>query len=1048
MFGNSSPVIVNQQQGGAKPPGQGGLFGNTQPTSGALFGQSAQTDFGTSTQPTTSPFCETAPSNPTFSNPSPFGQPIVQGQQSQLLAPQQQSQFGMQNPPHFTSFFGQAQPFGSTQQNTGPFGGRREKKKQQSQAFGCFGSSGINPPPFGSTQTNSLTPSFGSTLNPPKPSFPSPFGNNQGTDGGMLNSATDSINQGQSTSLSRGISQNPLGGQPIFGSTFGSQQQHQSSILNTAQVFPNNPMGDNKPVGQPSNGFGQPQFNNQQQTQQTGFGNPSTMTFNNQKDTFPKPFSVLTNANNNRVNTITFMPEYQKKALALLRLEDYIAYKTNPNSIQNNVAKANIDQYFQKIGEREKSMLSQFNNQQQTQQVVFGIPSTMSFKNPKSTIPKRFTSLKNIRNYKVKTITFMPFYQNKTLQLLRLEDYTAYKTDPNTIEDNSGKFNLDKYFKKLRKLDEKTRQKFNEVLILPVASQINGGFIGSIHPSDICNPLHFPQFCIPITQNRSVNLIGGGLLPNALPSMHLLSQSATWGFFPNSNSQSTPIISFPSIQIQNPSSFNQTSFFPNNFGVQNHCQLTNNSFLQFPVSKPATENKTWSFFDQSKSTPATTSSLPSGPHFLNTGVDMELGITSSPRNTNQSTEEHFFSSKNQIDVLLNTLKSLQAIMNINDQRLFPRHIVENIGVVSNLLRECYRNGQKDNHIFDCNSLNAQTNISKIPGSLHESLSTENQTLDNLDDELRSIRLESQRQDSKSAISQNRSYGTIEQDIFMNQIHNIEKKLLTTENTMNDGMNNSRDIQQNNFIGEDQNTNFKKVVNQPNFNLNLEIERPNRKVTFTSGKFKPHSMIAKVLKFLVEDKCLLNESDLTNITVFAKGEQVFILTKLEEIGLVDDDVLTIKLEKAVGKNQEAASNSWMPIFTKEGYKCKPSLKEMSQMTEEEISALPHFEISNMSGKIEFDGPIDVRGLNLDKIVYLNDRSVEIYRVCDFENNMPSAGTELNRPCVITFFRLIKVPIKDIGAFVTKIERIAKAINAEVRLIDSNTGEVSIFVESFK
>jgi nuclear pore complex protein Nup98-Nup96 len=980
MFGNPSPMFPNQQQGGAKPPGQGGLFGNAQPTSGALFGQPAQTGFGTSTQPT-SLFGATAPSNPTFSNPSPFGQPIGQGQQSQLSAPQQQSQFGMQNPPQSTSLFGQAQPFGSTQQNMGQFGGQQQQMQQQpqpSQPFGSFGSSGINPSPFGSTQTNPLTPSFGGTLNPPKPSFPSPFGNNQGTDGGMFTSTTYPQNQGQSTSPFGGISQNPLGGQPIFGSTFSAQQQPQPNSLNTAQIFPNNPMGDNKPFGQPSNGFGQPQFNNQQQTQQTGFGNPSTMTFNNQKGTIPKPFSILTNAKNNKVNTITFMPEYQKKTLALLRLEDYTAYKTNPNSIQNNVAKANLDQYFQKLGQGGQGM----------------------------------------------------------------------------------------------------GQQFNQGLISPQAKPLNGGLMGSMQPSSMFNPPQNQQFGFPNNQNNPPNPIGGGLFQNqqqpqtAFPSLQQPSQPTTGGLFQNPTQQVNNISLFPNNPLQSQSTNDQSSLFPKTFGGPIQGQGTTTGFLQFPGSQPTTENKPSSLFNPSQPTNTPTSSLfpgqqstsPFGQPSLNTGIGMGLGLNLRPQGINQPGGQLFPpqnnppTQQNQIDPLFDPSKSMQPIMNNNNQGLFaqqqqPQQFAQNNGGMINPMGALFGDVQKGPFAIYCIPLDHKTNISKIMGPLHEGLNSGNQVVANLDDELRSLRLGSQRNDYEPALSYNRGYDPsvydpIEQDYYNTRNYDTYERFREAKNTIKNRMNFDRNIRQKEFVREDRNTKFQKVNNQPNFNITLDIETPDRKLTLSSGKFKPQSMIAEVLKFLVEDKGLLNESDLANITLFAKGKQVFILSKLEEVGLVDNDVLTIKLEEPVEKHQESASNSWMPTLTKEDYKCKPSLKEMSRMTEKEVSTLPHFEISNLSGKIEFEGPIDVRGLNLDKIVYLNERSVEIYPVSDFENNMPPAGTELNRPCVITFFRLIKGPIKDFGAFVTKIERIAKAMNAEVRSIDSNTGAVSIAVESFK
>lgn len=82
--------------------------------------------------------------------------------------------------------------------------------------------------------------------------------------------------------------------------------------------------------------------------------------------------------------------------------------------------------------------------------------------------------------------------------------------------------------------------------------------------------------------------------------------------------------------------------------------------------------------------------------------------------------------------------------------------------------------------------------------------------------------------------------------------------------------------------------------------------------------------------------------------------------------------------------------------------------MSRMTEDELCQIENFEIFNDDAKIIFLEPVDVRKLDLDQIVILGKKYVEIYPE---KSNIktPKPGKGLNKPATIEFYNW-KMPTK--------------------------------------
>jgi nuclear pore complex protein Nup98-Nup96 len=94
------------------------------------------------------------------------------------------------------------------------------------------------------------------------------------------------------------------------------------------------------------------------------------------------------------------------------------------------------------------------------------------------------------------------------------------------------------------------------------------------------------------------------------------------------------------------------------------------------------------------------------------------------------------------------------------------------------------------------------------------------------------------------------------------------------------------------------------------------------------------------------------------------------------------------------------NDGLPKLTKEGYYTIPSLKDMKMMTKEQLRSIPKFTIGcKDKGKITFETPTNVLNLNIDDIVQINTRIIEVY---PNDANKPPEGKELNKPAILTIY----------------------------------------------
>jgi hypothetical protein len=100
----------------------------------------------------------------------------------------------------------------------------------------------------------------------------------------------------------------------------------------------------------------------------------------------------------------------------------------------------------------------------------------------------------------------------------------------------------------------------------------------------------------------------------------------------------------------------------------------------------------------------------------------------------------------------------------------------------------------------------------------------------------------------------------------------------------------------------------------------------------------------------------------------------------------------------------SSNVRAPILTTKDYDCHPSLPELQQMSDDELAAVENFVIFRPSiGQIKWEGKTDLRDLNLDDLVVIENKMISVYDGLD-ESEKPPRGEKLNKRAVVTLYQI--------------------------------------------
>ncbi len=137
----------------------------------------------------------------------------------------------------------------------------------------------------------------------------------------------------------------------------------------------------------------------------------------------------------------------------------------------------------------------------------------------------------------------------------------------------------------------------------------------------------------------------------------------------------------------------------------------------------------------------------------------------------------------------------------------------------------------------------------------------------------------------------------------------------------------------------------------------------------------------------------------------------------------------------------------PVLTKDDYFTSPDMSVLRRMTDSELSRVRDFAVFRPNvGRIEWEGETDVRGLDLDIVVRIDNKEVFVYEGVED----PPLGHGLNKPAVITLERVFpKSSASDEKkrGFVRKLEDFCVANDAEFLSYEPGSGQWVFAVKHF-
>jgi hypothetical protein len=160
------------------------------------------------------------------------------------------------------------------------------------------------------------------------------------------------------------------------------------------------------------------------------------------------------------------------------------------------------------------------------------------------------------------------------------------------------------------------------------------------------------------------------------------------------------------------------------------------------------------------------------------------------------------------------------------------------------------------------------------------------------------------------------------------------------------------------------------------------------------------------------------------------------------------------QQTSSSGRPSATRMPVPTLTKSGYDISPSLEELSNMSEADLAAVPGFAVKRPGvGKVEWEGAVDVRRADLDRIVEIEFQDVAVYTLDEEEGKKPPVGSKLNRPAILTFYNVFpkkggaSATQEDRDKFARKVEKTTSKIGADLISYDRNIGEWKIRVQHF-
>jgi len=154
------------------------------------------------------------------------------------------------------------------------------------------------------------------------------------------------------------------------------------------------------------------------------------------------------------------------------------------------------------------------------------------------------------------------------------------------------------------------------------------------------------------------------------------------------------------------------------------------------------------------------------------------------------------------------------------------------------------------------------------------------------------------------------------------------------------------------------------------------------------------------------------------------------------------------DHAAGTPGSSKKHTGAPTLSKEGYTCHPSIATLQELDPADLAAISNFFVMRKGvGKVAWEGAVDVRGANLDRIVVIEPKAVSIYTEEEEEGRKPEVGTKLNRSAVLTLENVFPLDPCAPEKFVNKVTRQTMKMDAELISYDPSSGEWILRVQHF-
>ena len=154
-----------------------------------------------------------------------------------------------------------------------------------------------------------------------------------------------------------------------------------------------------------------------------------------------------------------------------------------------------------------------------------------------------------------------------------------------------------------------------------------------------------------------------------------------------------------------------------------------------------------------------------------------------------------------------------------------------------------------------------------------------------------------------------------------------------------------------------------------------------------------------------------------------------------------------------EEDDNAINHLIPNLTKDGYVMTPSAETLSNMSEADLAAVPNFIVERIGyGSVAWDGAVDVRGIDLDSVVCIEAKAVEVYHKEEEIGSKPVIGTKLNRSAILTLHDVYPKNGPDSSdiekeKFERRIGKKTKEMGASLVLYDADIGVWKLRVDHF-